>query len=212
MADPSSYRLLFRTPVGSYTGLGVAGLVDRIVVRGADGLPVIPGSTVKGRLRFFAERLLSAGGAPPDLRLHASGAPACKHLDTACTACRLFGNSAIPALLRVGAASLEEPWAPLLRTLLLADPNPVVHADAEIRPGIALSRTRRTALGDHLFLDETVPASLSFAGTLRFGGEIRAEEMEFLVAAASLVDALGARKAAGRGSLDGGIRIEAGSR
>lgn len=207
MPDELPYTLRFRTPVGSFTGLGVAGLVDRIVVRDAEGLPVIPGSTVKGRLRFFAERLLSAGQAPPGLRLHDADKPACKDLGGACTVCRLFGNSAIPALLRVGQASLEEPWASLLRDLLAADGNPVVHADAEIRAGIALSRTRRTALGDHLFFDETVPASVSFAGILRCGGEIRPEEKEFLVAAAALVDALGARKAAGRGVLVGGIRI-----
>ena len=45
-----TYMLEFRGPLSIFTGLGIAGLVDRTVVRGSDGLPNVPGSTVKGRL------------------------------------------------------------------------------------------------------------------------------------------------------------------
>ena len=34
-----TYALTFRAPVGVFTGLGIAGLVDRTVVRDADGVP-----------------------------------------------------------------------------------------------------------------------------------------------------------------------------
>ena len=55
------YVLKFRTPVAVFTGLGIAGLLDRTVVRDSNKKPYIPGSTVKGRLRFFAERMLRSG-------------------------------------------------------------------------------------------------------------------------------------------------------
>lgn len=206
MSDRRIYALTFRTPVGIFTGLGIAGLVDRTVVRDASGLPTIPGSSVKGRLRFFAERLLGSGAVGEGLWVHASDKPHCKSRPEACTLCRLFGNASLPALLRVGQASLIEPWSSLLLSLRKAA-NPVMHPDVEIRPGIALSRQRRTALPDHLFQDETVPAGIELQGELWLRGEVTPDEECFLIGAGALVDALGARKAAGRGALDGGVRI-----
>ncbi|HXO20889.1 MAG TPA: RAMP superfamily CRISPR-associated protein [Thermoanaerobaculia bacterium] len=201
------YSLSFRSPVGIFTGLGVAGLVDRIVVRDSKGIPYVPGSSVKGRLRFFVERTLRSGGAPTGLRLHDSGRPLCKEAASACTACRLFGNGAIPGLVRVSPARLGKDWQELLSRLLAADPNPAVHPDVEIRPGIAVSRQRRTVLPDYLFFDEAVPATAAFSGSLQLDGTVTELEERFLVGVGALVDALGARKAAGRGALAGGVRI-----
>jgi CRISPR/Cas system CSM-associated protein Csm3 (group 7 of RAMP superfamily) len=201
------YSLAFSVPVSIFTGLGIAGLIDRTVVRDADALPYIPGSSVKGRLRFFAERLLRSGSPPADYRLHAPDQPSCKAVHTACTLCRLFGNPSIPALLRIGQASLAPPWDDHFRQILKINANPVVHPDVEVRPGIALSRLRRTALPDHLFFDEAVPA-ITFVGRLFLDSQVTPQETRFLIQVGTLVDALGARKTAGRGALEGGIRIE----
>jgi CRISPR/Cas system CSM-associated protein Csm3 (group 7 of RAMP superfamily) len=204
-----TYTLTFRVPVSIFTGLGIAGLVDRTVVRDADSLPYIPGSSVKGRLRFFAERLLRTGTPPSGYRMCALHEPICKFVDAACTICRLFGNPSIPALVRIGQASLVPPWDDLFAQLLKANRNPVVYPDVEIRPGIALSRSRRVALANHLFFDEAVPA-ITFRGRLFLDHRVIPQETSFLVQVGTLVDALGARKVAGRGSLEGGIRIVAG--
>lgn len=204
------FELVFRTPVGVFTGLGVAGLVDRVVIRDARGLPYIPGSTVKGRLRFFAERVLrSAPEKAGELRVHRTDRPHCKSFAHACTVCRLFGNPAIRARLRVGQAVLPAPTAVLFRRLLAADSNPVLHPDADLRPGVAVSRRRRSAVPDHLFFDETIPA-VTFEGRIRLAEGLRDDEITFLASVGRLVDALGSRKAAGRGRLDGGVRIEEG--
>ncbi len=200
------YTLTFRAPVGVFTGLGIAGLVDRTVMRDASGVPFIPGSTVKGRLRFFAERLLS-GDLPTGYRFHGTGKPHCKSSAGACTLCKLFGNPSLPSRVRVGQAALGEPWRSIVVALLAADPNPVVRPDVEIRPGIALSRLRRTTLQDHLFLDEAVPAGLQFEGRLFVDGSVTMEEEAFLHGVGAVIDALGARKATGRGALEGGVRI-----
>lgn len=202
--DHYTYTLNFRAAVSIFTGLGIAGLVDRTVVREANGLPYIPGSTVKGRLRFYAERVLRASA--DSTGLHGPDQPHCKAVASACTICRLFGNPAIPALLRVGQARAIPPWDTLLQQLLGTRHNPVLRPDVEIRPGIALSRSRRTALPDHLFFDETVPA-ITFSGKMLLEASINPQERCFLIGAGKLVDALGARKATGRGALEGGIQI-----
>lgn len=200
------FTLVFRAPVSIFTGLGIAGLIDRTVVRDSSGLPYIPGSSVKGRLRFFAERLASSSSPPHGYWLHAQSQPSCKQVDKACAMCRLFGNPSIAALLRVGNASPASPWHDLFQQLLEANANPVVYPDVEIRPGIAVSRVRRTALPDHLFFDEAIPA-VSFSGNLVLDARVTAHEVQFLIGAGKLVDALGARKATGRGALEGGICI-----
>jgi hypothetical protein len=109
--------------------------------------------------------------------------------------------------LQVGQASLIPRWDRLFQELLNTRHNPVLRPDAEIRPGIALSRSRRTALPDHMFFDEAVPA-VTFSGSMLIEVSVKPEERLFLIGAGKLVDALGARKAAGREALEGGIRIE----
>jgi hypothetical protein len=176
MADiERTYTLTFRAPISIFTGLGIAGLIDRIAVRDVGGLPYIPGSSVKGRLRFFAERLLQIGSLPHSYMLRAKDQPLCKGVQNTCAVCRLFSNPSIPALLRIGQASALPPWDNIFRQLLKANSNPVVHPDVEILPGIALSRLRRTALPDHLFFDEAVPA-FSFSGTLFLDSRVTLQE------------------------------------
>lgn len=201
------YSLTFRTPVSIFSGLAIAGLVDRMVMRNDKGLPYLPGSSVKGRWRFFAERLLRSGDVPAGLRIHRTKEPLCKDVVNACTLCKLFGNSAIPAMIQVGQAELDDSQRPLFLTLLERNYNPVVYPDTEIRPGIAISRTRRTILEDHLFFDEAVPSSVIFSGKVRVNDVVVAIEKQFLSVSGRLVDRIGGRKAIGRGALENGIQI-----
>lgn len=210
MPLPKHYLLEFRNAVSVFTGLGIAGLVDRIVMRNARKLPCIPGSTVKGRWRFFAERFLQGLGsdATDGLWMH-KDAQWCKDQtdpQNNCTICRLFGNPALPSILQIGQGELESAVADAFEQLLKAGRNPVVHPDTELRPGIALSRRRRTALGDHLFFDEALPP-VTFKGPIDFTVDPTLAELHFLKISAELVDAIGARKDIGRGALVAGIRL-----
>ena len=198
------YELKFRTSVSTFTGLATAGLVDRMVVRNNKGLPCISGSSVKGRWRFFAERLLRTSGLPAGLRIHNSSGPLCK--DSPCTLCKLFGSPVVPAMLQIGQAELDDSLKSLFAALLKNNPNPVIHPDAEIRPGTCLSRVRRTTLTDHLFFEEAIPPVI-FCGKLIITGAITPIEKQFLRASGRLVDRIGGRKAVGRGILDKGIEI-----
>ena len=201
-----TYTLKFRSSVSVFSGLAVAGLVDRMVMRNNKGLPFIPGSSVKGRWRFFAERLLQNGGLPDDLIIHKSRDPLCKDSNSLCTLCKLFGSPAFPSMLLVGQAELDETITGHFENLLKQNPNPVIHPNAELRPGTAISRITRTTLKDHLFFNEAVPPVI-FSGKLIINGTLNDNEEKFLKASARLVDRIGGRKSVGMGSLDGGIRI-----
>lgn len=209
MTEKWTFTLHFKSVVSVHSGLSVAGLVDRMIVRDHEGIAVIPGSSVKGRWRYFSGRLLRS--AFPDktdgLWLHKENKPECKVSAQACTLCKLFGNAAIPSLLWVGVAELDKTNKDYIRAIHKLRANPVFHHDAETRPGIALSRTSRTALPNHLFFDETVPAMAQFSGTIMVTGDISEAERNFLKVSARLVDKIGSRKAVGRGLLNKGIEI-----
>jgi len=210
-----SYSLLFRSALSVFTGLGVAGLVDRTVVRTAAGLPYVPGSTVKGRWRWTAERLLRGAGRGQNtnpLWVHHIDAAYCKEWEGGCTVCRIFGNPALPAALQVGDAHLSEEWRDLFEEFAARSPRSRRRSapfplDTEVRPGVALSRVRGVAQSDCLFFDEAVPA-VFFTGEWMLDRAISDAEWQFLVAVAGAVDGLGARKGGGRGMLDGGIVVE----
>ena len=209
------YHLEFKNPVSLFSGLAVAGMVDRMVIRDHENLPYILGSSVKGRWRFFAERLLSSGifsDKNDGLHIHSKEEPACKSWHkNACALCRLFGNETIPSLIRVGQASLDSKLKPAFRKIIEQNQNSVVRPDSEIRPGIAISRKRKAALPGHLFFDEVIPPA-KFNGEIFINGDITPEEEAFLRNTARLVDGIGGRKSIGRGRLTKGIYIEGGAK
>lgn len=204
-----TYKLDFQSAASVFSGLAVAGLVDRMIVRNGSGLPFIPGSTVKGRWRFFAERLLYSLEREKQqvgLKIHPKNGPFCKDRATACSICKIFGNPTLPSLIFISQAELDNGLQPLFQELLDQNPNPVMHPDAELRPGIALSRVRRSAMPDHLFFDEALPPAV-FHGKILVNGELSESEVELLSVSAALVDSFGGRKAVGRGLLRKGIQI-----
>jgi len=205
-----TYNLTFKTSVSVFAGHGVAGLVDRRIFRNSRGLPSIPGSTVKGRWRYSALRLLSSRTTSSSLSLHSSNKPFCKEPDRACTLCKLFGSPAIRAAIWVGQAELESTLRHEVKSLVSTNRNPVISEDAELRPGIALSRKRRAPVPNHLFYDEAAPAGVVFTGTIRVINPLTKEEKQFLIGAAKLMDRIGARKTVGRGILEGGMIVQPG--
>jgi len=211
------YMIDFRTPFGIYSGMAVAWLVDRMVVRDKSKLPYIPGSSIKGRWRFSAERLLRSSSIHDEDRIlyrHADDAPGCKDRDTACTICRLFGNQSLPSTVWVGNAKLKSDWQTLFKDLHERSKNSIVFPDADIKPGIAISRALRTALTDHLFFEETIPP-VSFEGTIIVntapGKSLSEKEIDFLHLSAEMVRRLGGKKSIGRGAITSGIILIGGA-
>ncbi len=164
--------------VGSRLSLEPTG-TDMPVIKGPDGLPFIPGSSIKGVVRFQAERILRTWNQRPDLW-------ACDPFDTpcvpakekeqllntaktdqafaeavwkkSCTACRLFGSPWF-----AGRIAFKDAY------LLNAEDLSVV---TQIRDGVGIDRDLGAArTGVKYDFETVVPGA-------RFGLEILAENLE----------------------------------
>ena len=170
--------------VGARLSLEPTG-TDLPVVKGPDGLPFIPGSSIKGAMRSQAERILRTVNRRPDLwacdpfadpcvpgdrkaalwqqaegrnRQQADAIFADLVWEASCTACRLFGSPWF-----AGRLAFKDAY------LVNADDLPVV---TQIRDGVGIDRDLGAARSGLKYDFETV-----VPGT-RFGVEILGENLE----------------------------------
>ncbi|HBY93091.1 MAG TPA: hypothetical protein DEP84_03855 [Chloroflexi bacterium] len=174
-------------------------LVDRAIEVDAQGFPLIPASSIRGRVRAHLERLLRAWGqpvctppAPERMCPHAwnqdEGPPA-----GYCQACRIFGS----------------PWYPaaIINTdLRLVDSQRTAGPDflRTERMSLGISRRLGTAQGERLFSTEATVRDLDarplcFEGLI--SGRLTPIEAGWLLAALQLVTHAGGNKARGLGEL-----------
>lgn len=175
-------------------------VADRVVALDEQGLPYLPASTVRGRLRAHLERLLRAYDRPvcePPRPARMCPHAALKGVsDGYCVACKLFGS----------------PWreaAVLCSDFRLAD-----GVQAGVQPGadrlvptvlrteVGIARKLGTVSEGRLFFTEAVPQGTE-QEPVRFVGEMEARadrsEIGWLVAAMALVTHLGGQKGRGPG-------------
>lgn len=172
--------------------------VDRPIALDEAGYPLLPASSVRGRLRVHLERLLRGWKLP--VCLPPSPEQMCPHHwrpgqgpeGGLCLACRIFGSPWHPAGIRNGDLRLSE--AQRSEPLLLR----------QERTGVSLSRRLGTAQDARLFTLETTPptwgtAPLRLEGQME--GRLSEEEAGWLLAAVALVTHAGGGKARGLGAL-----------
>lgn len=189
-------KLTFDGPFNVGSGALGGSLADKPLVRDARGQPVIPGSTLKGRLRHEVERL--APVLLPDERPPCTSPVAermCQGDQEPCPVCRLFGS----------------PWLPGRLTfsdLVLVDPKFEYPPPGHLRYGVGLSRRRRVAEDQLLYTTEVVAPGvpLTFHGTIR--GEVDEVDMSLLQAGLESLFALGGGKTAGLGWFELEVTIE----
>mgnify|MGYP000123796775 CR=1 FL=1 len=178
-------------------------LVDRCVAVDEHGVPYLPASSVRGRVRAHLERLLRAWGlpvcAPP--RPERMCPHACLEGTEGgyCLACRLFGSP-----WRDGAVVCEDFRPQGGPGSGGAEPH-TWDGLMVVRTGVGIGRKLGTVREERLFFTEALPRVIAGEG-LRFGGalEVRAEpaELGWLVAAMRLVTHLGAQKGRGLGRVE----------
>jgi hypothetical protein len=160
---------------------------------------VLPASTLKGKVRTEAERLLRAAGvlvcnppAPaemcPTWWLDKPQAP----LGRLCDSCRLFGSPWHPGPLAFSDATWPESPELALRG-----------QDGAVRPGVGRSRLRRTAAEQLLFFTETTPPGLeTVLGEATISGKIgQRKDAALLWATANALFAFGRGRSRGQGWL-----------
>jgi len=168
-------------------------LVDTAIEVDARGNPIIPGSSVRGRVRAHFERLVRALGQPvcrpprPETM--------CPHVDLGredgfCLACQVFGSAWLP-----GSVAFDD----LTMPPELAVPNLL-----PVRTGVSVNRKLASAEAKRLLVVEVAdPTAVS--GDLQFEGEVTGDlsrlHIGWLLAAIRMVTCLGGGKARGFGEV-----------
>jgi CRISPR/Cas system CSM-associated protein Csm3 (group 7 of RAMP superfamily) len=190
MATRIEISLTFDGPFNVGAGALGGSLADKPLTRDARGLPMIPASAFKGRLRHEIERLvpvLRPNERPP------CGSPVaermCQGNEEPCPVCRLFGSPWHPGRLAFSDLTLTEP-----EFLVTDDPPP-----GDLRYGVGLSRQRRVAEGQLLYTVEVflpgMPITLS--GTI--SGELEEKDLALLRAGLDSLFSVGGGKTQGMG-------------
>ena len=158
------------------------------------GLPLVPGSSLKGRLRHTCKQLAEGLGHQTcdDPRAEAM-CPNTSPSGELCPVCRLFGSTGNPSPLTFSDLSLVEP-----AFLTRGTPPPT-----SLRYGVGISR-RRSVAADQLLYDTEVfmpGSSVTLRGEI--GGHLTAErDLGLLVAGLEHLITLGGGKTAGLGWCD----------
>lgn len=179
------------TPISVGAGGSAGTIADKTIVRDGWGRPLIPGSQVKGKLRWAAEQLLR--GLGHDIPAPNDGAER-EEQDTLVR--RLFGSPQLRSPLH---------FADLPGVIGELDQIEQLRASTEqhrsqIRPSVAINRQRGTAADQLLVFQELAPGPMRFhAGRAIVGMVASLEEAALLWAAARLTMRWGGAKSRGLG-------------
>ncbi|PDW04094.1 RAMP superfamily CRISPR-associated protein [Candidatus Viridilinea mediisalina] len=166
-------------------------LADKSIVRDGWGRPLIPGSQLKGKLRWAAEQLLRGMGE--DIPTPFAGA-AREELATAVRA--LFGSPQQRSPLHF--ADLPGVVGPLDQIAALRDQ--AEQRRSQIRPSVTINRHRGTAADQLLTFQEVAPEYLRFHNERAIIGQIVSmEHAALLWAAARLTTRWGGASSRGLG-------------
>ncbi len=211
------------------SGYGLAGVVDQISVKNADGLAVIPASTIKGRVRMAcmhaalaltepvpADDQSAPAPAGPDFTpflsqdgriCRSSEAPSvCKFEDyqQRCVICRLFGSVFREGVLVFSDAVPDDDTQKKLLALQSTKPFPFNPAQSRVRNNVKISRWNRGAESKMLRAGEVVDHRIAYSCDLFLESSCLtastlASDLQLLQYGMALVSHLGAEKARGLG-------------
>lgn len=170
---------------------GSAGtLADKSIVRDGWGRPLIPGSQVKGKLRWALEQLLRGMGQ--DIP-----APFDTEIEQQTLVRDLFGSPERRSPLH---------FADLAATVVAAEQaHPMRHLLSQVRPSVSINRRRGTAEDARLLLQETALEGMQFAHERAVAGDLPGDAEQarayaaLLWAALKLTDRWGGAKSRGLG-------------
>jgi len=186
--------LTFDGPFNVGAGALGGSLADKPLTRDARGLPVIPASTFKGRLRHEVERLapLLRPDEPPPCRAP-TAETMCQGDGPVCPVCRLFGSPWQPSRLVFSDLTLTEPQ--FLQTVEQPPPG-------NLRYGVGLSRQRRVAEDQLLYTTEVFQPGTPLTLTGAISGELPPADRELLEAGLKSLFSIGGGKSRGLGWFD----------
>ncbi len=153
--------------------------------------PMLPGSTIKGKVRNECERILASLGWPVCRAPRAD--TMCPHFDlngvsAMCAVCQIFGSPNQQSRLFFNDATASS--AARLRSYL-----------TRVQTGVSLARRRRTAEDERLYFIERGVEGLTYAGEIegRLDDDTAARQLALVIAALQNLVAVGGSKSRGAG-------------
>ncbi|MDQ3010369.1 MAG: RAMP superfamily CRISPR-associated protein [Acidobacteriota bacterium] len=190
-----SYRLTAASGVIVGSSADVLSIgIDKATIRRRkvkiEGLqePLIPGSTLKGKIRYECERLLDGLGqavchAPhPDTMCPHD--PQLKVEQMPCEVCKLFGGPSQQSRLFFGDATINNSNVP-------------AQFLTRVQAGVSISRKRRTAEDERLFYAERGVDGITYEGKLE--GYLEDDQLALVITAIERLTAIGGGKSRGAG-------------
>lgn len=191
-------------------------LVDAATARYPSGLPIIPASALKGALRIEFERIArlaqECGIIDKEPAVCDAVIPdsACGRGEKPCIACQLFGTPGAEGKLRFHDAKIIDNT---LVCLFVKEregtekPETPLPAGYDVRPGVAIGRSRKTAAERMLFISE---ALTPFLPNCIFEAEVEGDnvsklEERLLRQAVQLLTAIGGDKSRGLGQVEASL-------
>lgn len=199
--------------VGS--GFGFGRVADKTPVRDVDGIAIIPGSTVKGRLRYHCKRiclslgehlgkLLPQGETAVEKPVcQAQGewdtpAALCKDSLNLCIICRIFGSPLFPSPYRFSDLQPEQRDSILAQKSL---PALSFTADSELMTRVRKNRYTQTAENNALYCYEQVKSKdILYTGTIN-GPTLTPLELKLIEAGLKVMTHLGGGRSKGLGRI-----------
>jgi len=198
-----AYKITLHEPLCVGTGRGIPWLVDSTTCRDHENMPIIPGSTIKGRLRAASRALAARMGWVMCARGCPNTAAAPCHL------CAAFGSAAFPCGLRFSPARAASLYYEMKK---LADREgwPLPDRLVSTRTGIRKAKTRGVVAHGALFNTECVDPRVELNGTITgeiFGLEHRpahevVRPLVLVLGGLQLIRYIGGDKARGFGACD----------
>ncbi len=179
-------------------GSGVSGdiFTNKPMLKDQGGLPFIPGSSLKGRVRQHCEQIAAALNLDPKLCNAPLAEAMCqpgdgtRDTDGVCVVCRVFGSPWFAAPVAFSDLQLDAP------KYLLESRE---HARSSVRYGVGISRQRRVAEDQLLYTTEVFQPGniLTLAGAIR--GQLEESDLQLLIAGLDSLFTLGSNKTRGMG-------------
>jgi CRISPR/Cas system CSM-associated protein Csm3 (group 7 of RAMP superfamily) len=202
----------FDTPFNVGSGVSGDTWASKPMAKDQDGLPIIPASSLKGRLRHQCEQIARALAL--DDRIPC-GSPVAEAMcqpnpnqddgrNPLCPTCRLFGSPWYPSPLVFSDLTLVEPA--YLREYAKSGGNPV---RSTVRYGVGISRQRRVAEDNLLYTVEVFQPGniLTLAGDI-VGNVATENDLMLLIAGLEMLFALGSGKTRGMGWCKPNLALE----
>jgi len=145
------------------SGFGLSGIVDRAVLRDIRGVPYLAGSSIKGRLRHAALRVLLAEGQSA---CHTGDRADWCNMARPCPLCRVFGSPRRKGALIFCDAYPADGMEVLLEEMAKLPKPSGLYRDTQLRARTAIDRELRTVRPQALFTTEVLPDYFVFEGRL----------------------------------------------